>query len=243
MSVCGKLQRICRRPHSLPGYSSERPGFDTIHVSRIPDPRTPEPRCPRCPIVTLAEMSPGQRGRPVPADDRQGGVEDQDGQALLSRRLSRRQPRGELSHLGRFALGRRLPRPLDARRVLQAPRRLPRDQLRPATGNPQDPRGRSRPTRPTASIPAMCLPRIAVRSRRRCSTSCWRSPGEQICERRAAAAGRVDPARPTATRCWPAPAARHNHHAYVGGLLGAHAERHADVPSSWPTSTPSTTPT
>ena len=29
-------------------------------------------------------------GRPVPADDRQGGIEDQDGQAVLPRRLSRR---------------------------------------------------------------------------------------------------------------------------------------------------------
>ncbi len=83
-------------------------------------------------------------GRPFSADDRQGGAEDQDRQALFSRGLPRRDARSGLSNLGRFALGGRLPRSLDAGSVLQTPRRLSGNQLRPTVGNPKNPRSGQR---------------------------------------------------------------------------------------------------
>ena len=78
-----------------------------------------------------------------PAYD-QGRIDYPRGKALLARGLSRRRSRSQLSHLGQLSLGRRLPRALDERRVLQAPRRVSREQLWTAVGNPQDSRDRGR---------------------------------------------------------------------------------------------------
>ena len=114
------------------------------------------------------------RGRHVRPHDLEGATYDAGRQALLSGRLSRRRPRGGFSDLGQFALGGRMPRQVDARHVLQGPRRLSRNELRPAARYPQDPRGlrrrRGRRLRPRRSA---CRSRATSRSG--CSRRCWRS--------------------------------------------------------------------
>ena len=67
--------------------------------------------------------------------------------------------------------------------------------------------------------PDMLPAAVAVRSRGRCSTNCWRSSREQIDDAAAAAAGRIDPDGQPRGSCSTCPAARRNHHAFVGGLL------------------------
>ena len=87
--------------------------------------------------------------------------------------------------------------------------------------------------------PCACRNRASTRSR--CSTNCWPSPREQIADaplRRLVESMLLDN-RAALLRI---PAARHNHHAFVGGLAGAHAERDADRAATWRTSMPRTIP-
>ena len=127
-------------------------------------------------------------------------------------------PRGELSHLDRRAAGRRVPRRVDGRQVLQAAGRVPRNELRPAARHPPHPRGerrrRGRRLRP-GDVPAAVAARAggdvrrAARARRGAT-----SPTRRVAARRHDAARRQPRAR-----CSSCPAATYNHHAYAGGFL------------------------
>ena len=103
-------------------------------------------------------------------------------------------------------------------RVLQGPGRLPRDQLRPATGHPQDPRGRRRRRRRRLrpdDVPAAVAVRSAADVRR---TAGHRPPsGSPTPPLRALVESIL--LRATAQALLRMPAARHNHHAFVGRLL------------------------
>ena len=178
------------------------------------------------PIVALSEMIHGQEGGPVRADDGQGRAQNARRQALLQGRLSRPRPRGQLSHLARFALGSRLPRGLAARRVLQAAGRLSRDELRSAVGNPQDSRdlrrglGRRVFARHVHPADALRLPGDVRRAGGNCPRADRRfgatRPGRGHSggqSRAAAHAARGDAQSPRVRRRLP----------------GARAERHADL--------------
>ena len=121
-------------------------------------------------------------------------------------------PRGGVSDLARFALGRRLPQEWPPGDVLQAAGRVSRDELRPAARNPQDSRSLPTPTRPTASIPGCSCRTVALRPH---------GDVRRACDDRARADRRPGSLRrwclrswkPIATALLTLPAATHNHHA------------------------------
>src|SRR5208282_6913426 len=82
-------------------------------------------------------------------------------QALLSGWLSRWRTRGRLSDLGQLSLGSRMPRQMDTWGILQNPRRLSRNELRPPDRHSQDPRSlrrrHGRRLRPDALPAAVAL--------------------------------------------------------------------------------------
>ena len=94
------------------------------------------------PLTALSEMVPGQEADLFVLLTAKEQLTTREGKPYFKRRLPRPRPRGQLSHLGQFPLGRRLPRSLEPGRVLQGAGRLSRNQLRPATRHPQNPRGR-----------------------------------------------------------------------------------------------------
>ncbi len=93
------------------------------------------------PIIRLSDMQADEEGDLFVLLSAKEELLTRRGEAVLQGDLPRRPPGGELSDLERRPPGRRLPAAVDAGRVLQGPRRPARDELRAATGTPQDPRG------------------------------------------------------------------------------------------------------
>ena len=76
------------------------------------------------PIMTLSEMVTGQEADLFVLMTAKEQLTTREGKPYFKVAFRDRRPRGELSHLGQFALGRRLPRALEPRRVLQGAGRL-----------------------------------------------------------------------------------------------------------------------
>ena len=169
------------------------------------------------PLLPLDEMIPGQEADVFLLLVGQGRTDDEDGQALSQSDVSRRQPGSELSDLGRCALGGRMPRRVDAGRVLQSSGRSIARRISARSWISTKFARSSRPTPPTVSIrPPASRNRDSIR--RKCSRNCWRSSASTSNGR---SCGNWSSRFLTENRkeILVFPAARHNHHAFVGGLL------------------------